>query len=115
MKISYTIVTYLIIAVGIVHVSLTPVFFDQFTMKVGWFIGVGLMGIFLGFLNIANWRSNYDLHVRRLCIVANAASIVYGVMNLFVDKDPQGYLVVALFVYLTFASYVVSKGYKNQE
>lgn len=115
MKISYKIVTYLIIAVGVVHVSLTPVFFDQFTMKVGWFIGVGLMGIFLGFLNIANWRSNFDLHVRRLCIAANTASIIYGAMNLFVDKDPQGYLVVGLFIYLTIASYVASKGFRKYE
>ncbi len=66
------------------------------------------MGIFLGFLNIANWRSNYDLYVKRLCIGANTVSVIYGVMNLFVDKDPQGYIVVALFGYLTFASYAIS-------
>ncbi len=115
MSVSYKVVTYLIITVGIIHISLTPVFFDQFTMKVGWFIGVGLMVIFLGFLNIANWRSNYNLHIRRLCNIANTASIIYGVLNLFVDKDPQSYFVVVLVVYLTFSSFVVSKGCKNNE
>ncbi|KAA3610623.1 MAG: hypothetical protein DWQ05_21640 [Calditrichaeota bacterium] len=109
MKKSYKIITYLIIVIGFVHISVTPAIFNQFTMQVGWFIGVGLLAFTLGFLNIANWRSNDDLLIRRLTIGANMATVFWGVMNLFVDKSPQGYLIVALFTYLALASYVVGK------
>lgn len=91
-----------------IHISLTPILFDQFSMRVMWFVGVGLMGIFLGFLNIAYWRTaGNDSIVRNLCISANCISIIFGTVYLFVDRDPQGFLVVALFIYLTFASFFI--------
>jgi len=82
MKVSYKIVTYLVIIISLIHIGITPIIFDEFTMRVGWFIGVGLMGIFLGFLNISYWRSaGNDSLIKWLCLSANinAANSFVGI------------------------------------
>ncbi|MCH8956750.1 hypothetical protein IIA28_15735 [candidate division KSB1 bacterium] len=45
-----TISAYIFILGGVIHSSLAFVFFDEFSMRVMWFVSQGLMGIFLGFL-----------------------------------------------------------------
>ncbi len=109
MKNSYKIVTYVIILLGGIHIGISPIIFDEFTMRVGWFIGVGLMMIFLGFLNIAYWRiSVNDKLVKGICITANSIALVYSFLVVTVDKDPQSYLAVVLLAYLTFSSIYLS-------
>ena len=110
MKASYKIVTYLIIIISLIHIGITPIIFDEFTMRVGWFIGVGLMGMFLGFLNISYWRSaGNDTLIKWLCLSANIIALIYIVLVSTIDQDPQSFLMVALFVYLTFSSSYLSK------
>jgi len=109
MKASYKIVTYLVIIMSLIHIGITPIIFDEFTMRVGWFIGVGLMGIFLGFLNISYWRTaGNDELIKWLCLSANIIALFYSILVITVDQDPQGFFVVALFVYLTFSSIYLS-------
>ncbi len=109
MKASYKIVTYLVIIMSLIKIGITPIIFDEFTMRVGWFIGVGLMGMFLGFLNISYWRTaGNDTLIKWLCLSANIIALVYILLVITVDQDPQGFLVVALFVYLTFSSFYLS-------
>lgn len=110
MKTSYKIVTYLVIIMSLIHIGITPIIFNEFTMRVGWFIGVGLMGIFLGFLNISYWRtSGNDTLIKWLCLSANLITLIYSLLVITVDQDPQGIIVVALFVYLSFSSFYLSK------
>ena len=109
MKKSYKIVTYVIILLGLIHIGITPVIFDEFTMRVGWFIGVGLMMIFLSFLNIAYWRTGVnDKFVKKICLTANCIALLYSFLVVTVDKDPQSFLVIALLAYLTFSSIYLS-------
>ncbi len=90
---------------GLIHISITPLIFDEFTIRVGWFIGVGIMMIFLGFLNISNWRTGVnDKLVEKICVTANSIALVYSLLTITVDKDPQSFLVLGLLVYLTFSS-----------
>lgn len=114
MKGSYKIATYLIIAAGIIHIALAFFVFDRFAMRVMWFVGVGLMAVFLGFLNIAHWRTTDPL-IRKVCILANCASVVFGALSLGVDRDPQGYFLLGLLVYCTIASIFVPRKPEEQE
>ncbi len=100
MKASYKIFTYLVIIISLIHIGITPLIFDEFTIRVGWFIGAGLMGMFLGFLNISYWRTaGNDSLIKWLCLSANIIALVYSLLVMTVDQDLQGFLVVALFVY----------------
>ena len=47
----------LVVLLGVVHIALAPVFFEEFTMRVMWYVAQGLLGIVLGFLNFATARS----------------------------------------------------------
>ena len=116
MKISYKIVTYIIIGISIIHISLTPVFFENITERVMDFVSRGAMGIFLGFLNIAFWRNtSKDSIINRLCVTSNFIATILFAMFLFFDRSPQAYLVVVLFVYLTLSSFIVGRELKNRE
>lgn len=115
MKASYKIVTYLIIIMSVIHIGFTPIIFDDLSMRTGWFIGVGLMGIFLGFLNITYLRNaGNDRSVKWLCLSANIIALLYGLLVITVDQDPQGFLMAALLAYLTFSSFYISRLYKRE-
>ena len=102
MRTTYKIATYLVIALGAIHVALTPVFFDTFTIRVMWFISMGMMGIFLGFLNVAFWRTEgRDSIVLMLCRISNLIATAFVICYIFVDRDPQNYVILVLFLFLT--------------
>jgi len=102
MKTAYKIATYLVIAVGVIHIALTPVFFDTFTIRVMWFIGMGMMGIFLGFLNVASWRAEgRDNIVLMLSRISNLIATAFVICYIFIDQDPQSCVVLVLFLFLT--------------
>ena len=102
MKLGYKIVTYLAIALGIVHLAFT-LFADRFTLSTLWFVGSGFAIIYAGFLNLALIRiSPKDWLVRTLCIIANLAStILFVVALLTVLQEPQVFIGIAIFSVLT--------------
>jgi len=62
----------LLIALGIVHIALTPVFYGRFSLGAQWFAGAGLAIIFVGLLNITLSREGgRDRLVQICCYVAN--------------------------------------------
>jgi hypothetical protein len=90
MRTLHSICTYLLIALGVVHAALTPVFYGRLSPGAMWFAGSGLAMIFVGFLNVAFGRVvGRDTAVRALCYTANLLTLVFGVLIVVVDSEPQ--------------------------
>lgn len=101
----HTVGTCLLLLGGLVHVALAAVFFDTFTMRVMWYVGQGLMAVFVAFLNLVASRmvrlGTTDLVVRHLTNLANVITLVFVVVYLQVDRDPPGFVMLALIVVVT--------------
>jgi hypothetical protein len=89
----------LIILLGVVHIVLTPVWFDEFVMRVMWYIAQGLMAILVGFVNIMAARNRWhDPVTVRLCHTANLLGLGFVVIYSFVDPAPPSYAAIAILV-----------------
>lgn len=79
MKTLYKTSTFLILALGIVHISATPLFFRGLTESAMWFISGGLMMVFLIFFNFILMKTtSEDRRIRFLCHSANVAGLVFA-------------------------------------
>ena len=110
MKRIHQILTALVILLGVVHVAMTPVFFDEFAERVMWFVAQGLMGIVVGFLNIAAARAAWrDPVTTRLCHLANGLSLVFIGLYTVVDRALPSWVGIGLFVLLTISALVLDR------
>jgi hypothetical protein len=103
MRTIYKVAAGLFIALGVVHISVTPLIFTQFSAGTLWFVSGGLMGIFLGFLNLAIIRTDgKDVIIKYLGIIANLlATIFFSVGIILVERSPQGFIGLFLIISLT--------------
>jgi hypothetical protein len=107
MRTAYKICSWVIVALGCVHLLFTLHDYDEFSMRAFWFFGSGLAIIFAGFLNVALIRDGgRDRIVRLLCIVADASTTLLFAAALMLMRQPQVFLGVALFAFATFAAFV---------
>jgi hypothetical protein len=90
----------LLVALGVVHTALTPVFYGRFSHNAMWFAGSGLAMIFAGLLNIMLSRDvGRDRLVRLFCYAANLLTVVFGFLILTLDREPQvifGFVLIVL-------------------
>ena len=83
MKTLYKITSYLVIIMGIIHISRTSIIFDEIKIRTGLYIATGLMSVFIGFLNISYWRAiNDDKLVKWLCLSSNFISFIFFLLAL---------------------------------
>lgn len=108
MNLSYKIVAYLIIALGIAHQAFA-VAGGRFDLNVVWFVGSGFAIIFAGFLNVALLRIEpKDALVRALCVVTNSTvAILFAVAYFTVLNEPQVIIGTLLFAVATVFSLLV--------
>jgi len=107
LKIAHKISSWLLIALGVVHTSLTPMFYGRLSPGAMWFAGSGLAMVFVGFLNIAFARDagRNDRLVRALCYIANLSTLVFVALIVVVDSEPQvifGLLLIAVMTVTAF-------------
>ena len=113
MKLSYKIATFLILALGVLHVSMTPVLFRRFAQDVLWFASGGLMIIFISFMNFVLMRDGgKDRIVQLLCHSANIIGLVFAstmfVLSWSRAVPPlQSFFVLFLFVVETIAAFII--------
>lgn len=111
MRTLHGICTYLLIALGVVHTALTPVFYGRLSPGAMWFAGSGLAMIFVGFLNVALGRgAGRDAVVRILCYVANLLTAVFGAMIVTVDNEPQVLFGMLLIATMTVTAFMLKTG-----
>ena len=91
MRITYKIVTFFAILLGVSHVGFTPVFYPKFGLSAMWFAGTGLALVFLGTTNLVIARET-DGPGRWIGIVSNFIGLAFFTMIAVIIKAPQGYL-----------------------
>lgn len=110
MRIVHKVTAYLIVSMGIIHILVTPFIFDQFTMRVMWFVAQGVMGVYLGFLNILLWRSSWQDRIGvRICQISNMIGTVFVVLYSIVDRALQSFVGIIVMLFLTVSALKVSR------
>ncbi len=102
MKLFYKISAYLLL-IGVVHTALTPLFYDQFSPEALWFAGTGLALVYLSLLNIMAERSRADWMLK-ICVAANLAGLIYGVLIVFALPEIQAFISLFIFLAVTAGS-----------
>ena len=111
MKTLYKVGTFLILALGVLHISLTPVFFRSPTPGALWFVSGGMVIIFLSFFNfILMSDAGKQRIVRMLTYTANALGLVFGCVMLLIESrrsrpGPSSWVVLGLLVFETVAAF----------
>jgi hypothetical protein len=95
---AHRIMTWLIVALSVVHIAATPMVFSELKSSVAWFVGVGLMGLFLAGLNFIAARHAGDRYITGMCTAANVLGVVFACGNIVTDPAPQSVLAAALFL-----------------
>lgn len=90
----------IIILFGLAHVSFV---FPVITLNTGvlWFIGTGAMLIFAGFLNLAVVEYCAKSLIGYLTLISNVICLSLFILSLWVMKEPQVYVGIALFFLAT--------------
>ena len=111
MNILYKVSTFLILALGVLHISLTPVFFRSLTSGALWFVSGGMVIIFLSFFNfILMGEAGTQRIVRMLTHTANLIGLVFAGAMLIIESrrarpGPLSWVVLALLVFETIAAF----------
>ena len=101
---------WLLVALGVVHTSLTPVFYDEFSADPMWFAGTGLAMSLIGILNITLSRSaGDDRLVTMLCHIANIIFTLFGLAIVLAVPQPQAYLGLVLTLTMTATSFLIGR------
>ncbi len=111
MKFLYKIITGLIIALGFLHLALTPFNYKQFDMDAFWFVGTGLAIILAGVLNFVVIRERgRDSLIRVICVVINVSFALLFAVALWKLEEPQVFIGFGLFGIAAFSSALSNKG-----
>ena len=111
MRILYKITTYLILALGVLHLCMTPVLFPGFTSAALWFAGGGVMIVFISFFNFLLLSDNgKERLVRVFCNIANLVGLVFAGAMLVLEARRASpgltaWLVMAILVFETIAAF----------
>jgi hypothetical protein len=101
---------WLLITLGVIHTSLTPVFYDGFLAEPMWFAGTGLAMSLIGILNIAWSRdARDDRLVSMLCHIANLIFALFGLAMARAVPQPQAYLGLVLILTMTVTSFLMGR------
>lgn len=95
MKTIHKVSAWALIGLGILHTSLTPLFYSAFDIDALWFAGTGLGILFLGLFNLAVLKASVSFN---LCLIANLIGSVYGVLIVIVLPEPQAFLALLAFL-----------------
>lgn len=111
MRILYKVSTFLILALGILHICLSPVLFRSFTSAALWFVSGGVMIVFVSFFNfILMSEAGKERLVKIFCNTANLMSLVFAGAMLILESrrgrpELSSWLVLAVLVFETFAAF----------
>jgi len=98
MKSAHRLLSYVVIFMGVVHIMLTTKFFNALTFSALWFISGGLVGIFLGFINII-MNHNHIVH-SGIWAISNVLGVLFSVLALWIMEEPK-YGMIAIIILLT--------------
>jgi hypothetical protein len=99
---------FVILLLGVVHISLTTTFYKTFNDEANIYLGMGLAFVFLGILNIVRLLAD-QRKVTVLCLGCNIIAISYLVFyTVMLNKiEPQG--LVTIFILLIPSLFSIKK------
>jgi ABC-type uncharacterized transport system permease subunit len=97
-KLDY-IITAIIGLLGIVHVSLTPMFYDTMNEEATIFMGMGLAFIFLGALNLSRLLTNKK-NATVICLVCNFFALIYLIYCAVISGKIEPQFLITIFAVL---------------
>jgi hypothetical protein len=103
---SDTVATYAILAAGMVHTGLAPVFKPNRGEDTVWFAGSGLALCFLGVLNLLRQSPHSSTATRRWCGLANIAGVIFLALVARVLRKPHVYVVLGCVGWTTVCSFL---------
>lgn len=104
----YQKVSYLLM-LGVIHSSLTPLFYSSFSQEAMWFFGTGLSLVFLGFLNIATSRL-LEPWLLTITLFANIIGTLFSIMILFTGLiEVQAFIALSFHLIILFFCFTVRK------
>jgi hypothetical protein len=103
MKTAFKICSYLLVLLGIVHIAMTPVFFNRFGLDVLWFAGTGMGLIFLGNLNLLVIYTQRPAFYM-MSITSNIIGLLLMILILTLTTAAQAYIGVGLLLVLSVIS-----------
>jgi hypothetical protein len=106
--------SYVLLALGILHTALTPLFSPGFTTDALWFAGTGLGLLFLGLFNLAVLRASGRAALN-LCLAANIIGAIYGVLTVALLLAPQAFLALLAFLGATIGVIGYWRDFKGDE
>ncbi len=111
LRTAHQIITGLMIALGLIHLSVTFADYDTFSLGALWFASAGVAIVLAGFLNVILLRDagGRDKVVRLLCVFTN---IIFAAMfgaALILMRQPQIFVGLALFIIAAITSLTVNK------
>ncbi len=101
--------TYLLIALGVVHTSLTPVLNREISVDAMYFASAGLAMVIIGFLNIAMSRNTDERVTVILCRIANLLFVVFGLLTALAIREPPAYFGLLLLLIIATTSFGLGK------
>ncbi len=109
----HTIASYLMIVLGLAHLSFTRLASGRLTLGALWFASAGLAIIFAAFLNLvligAVGTMSSSPRARVLCVVANVTTmLLFGVAATLLF-EPQVFIGIALFGFAAAAALLTGK------
>ncbi len=104
----YKVFIYLVMAMGITHIALTPVFYKTYTVDSLWFAGTGLAFVLLGGLNLAGLKFINDKEFRWI-VFANILMLTFVGLLALKLGEPQGYAALILLHGVMLASAAAAK------
>jgi len=106
-KLLHKVSVYLLVALGAVHTSLTPIFNKELSVEAMYFASAGLAMMVIGFLNVAMRQNPDDRVTGRLCYIANILFAVFGLLTALALREPQAYFGLVLIVIMTLTSFIL--------
>jgi hypothetical protein len=104
----HKIISGLLVALGVVHTALTPIFYGRFTLGALWSAGSGLAMISVGLLNLTLERDvGRDRLVRVFCHAANLLTLGFGLLIVMLDREPQVIFGLVLIVLMTITAFTL--------
>ena len=103
MKKFYSIFSYLLILLGVIHIAFTPVFVSTFSPSAVWFAAGGLALVFLGILNLIAIQAAKRLTFS-ICLIANLIGIVYGILIVIAVTEPHAFAALVIIIIVTLGS-----------
>jgi hypothetical protein len=101
-KLFYRISAYFLL-IGVIHIALTPLFYDRFSPDALWFAGTGLALMFLCLLNIISERS-CEIWILKTCVAANLVGLIYGTLIVVALPEIQAFISLFIFLAVTIGS-----------